>query len=221
VTTVSDTLLSSNLQVPHQATVTLAVAGYEAHGLLTGTLVLGVDAAHGTGNGHAPGLLDSPDRHTEVVGLHDYYGTLSFQPLVKGVGYLSRQALLDLRAAGVTLHHPGELGQSHDPTVRYVADVGFTDHGQEVMLTRRVEGYIADKDHLVVVLLKPYVQLPGGLHSQSGEEKTVSLGHPPGGTPQSFPARIFPYGGQYLPDGSLDARQVHPVFRGILPFRVV
>jgi hypothetical protein len=97
---------------------TLAVAGYEAHGLLAGSLVLGVDAAHGAGNGHAPRLLDPPDRHTEVVGLHDYDGTPSFQPFVKGVGDLGRQTFLELRAAGVTLHQPGELGQSHDLTVR-------------------------------------------------------------------------------------------------------
>jgi hypothetical protein len=89
-----------------------------------------------------------------------------------------------------------------------------------MMLTRRVEGHIADKDHLVVVLLEPYVQLPGGIRSQSGEEKFVGSGHPPGRTPQSFPVGVLPYGDQYLPDGSLDARQVHPVFRGILLFRV-
>jgi hypothetical protein len=185
---------SNNPQGTPKATVTLAVAGYEAHGPLAGSLVLGLDTAHGTGNGHAARLLDPPDRHTEVVGVHDYDGAPSFQPFVKGVGDLSRKALLNLRAAGVTLHQPGELGQTYDLTVRYVADVGFTDQGQEMTLTRREEGYIADKDHLVVVLLKLYVQLQGGIHSQSGEEKSVSLGHPPGRTPQSFPVRIFPYG---------------------------
>jgi hypothetical protein len=98
--------------------------------------------------------------------------------------------------------------------------VGFTDHGQEMMLTRREERYIADKDHLVVVLLEPYVQLQGGIRSQAGEEKFVGSGHPRGRAPQSFPVGIFPYGGQYLPDGSLEARQVHPVGRGLLLFRV-
>lgn len=48
----------------------LTTAGYKAHGLLAGALVPGVDAAHGAGDGNAPRLLDSPDRHAEVVGLH-------------------------------------------------------------------------------------------------------------------------------------------------------
>jgi hypothetical protein len=140
---------------------------------------------------------------------------------VKSIGDLSRKPLLELRAAGVTLHQPGELGQPHDLTIRYVADVGFTDHGQEMMLTGRGEGYIADKNHLAVVLLEAYVQLPGGIGSQSGKEKFVGFGYPSGRAPQSFPVGIFPYGDQYLPDGSLNARQVYPVLRGILLLRVL
>jgi hypothetical protein len=38
--------------------ISLTLAGYEAHGLLAGALVFGVDAARGAGDGHAPRLLD-------------------------------------------------------------------------------------------------------------------------------------------------------------------
>jgi hypothetical protein len=141
----------------HHIHVLLAVAGYEAHSLLAGALVFGVDAPHGAGGGHASRLLDPPDRHAEVVGLHNDDGTPRLQPFVEGVGDLGRQALLELGAAGVTLHQPGQLGQPHDLTVRYVADVGFADHWQEMMLTGREERYVPDKDHFVVVLLEPYV----------------------------------------------------------------
>ncbi len=41
-------------------TLCLAIGGYEAHGLLAGTLILGIDAAHGAGDGYAPRLLHPP-----------------------------------------------------------------------------------------------------------------------------------------------------------------
>ena len=37
---------------------------------------------------------------------------------------------------------------------------------------------------------------------------------PRGGLPQSFPVGIFPYGQQYLPDGTLDPYPVDRVFLG-------
>ncbi len=64
----------------------LTMAGYEAHGLLAGALVLGVDAAHGAGDGHTARLLDAPDRHTKVIGLHHDDGSPSSEAFVEGVG---------------------------------------------------------------------------------------------------------------------------------------
>ena len=87
---------------------------YEAHGLLTGALVFRVQAAHRAGNGHAPRLLYAPDRHTEVVGLYNDDGALGPETLVEGVGDLGGKALLELRTAGVTLYHPGQLRKPHD-----------------------------------------------------------------------------------------------------------
>ena len=134
----------------------MALAGYEAHGLLTGALALCVGAPYGTGDGHAPRLLDPPDRHAEVIGLDDDDGAPGPQPSVQGIGDLGRKTLLELGAAGVALHHPGQLGQPHDLTVGYVADVGFADHRQEMMLTGRIEGDVSDEGHLVVILLKTH-----------------------------------------------------------------
>lgn len=48
---------------------------------------------------------------------------------MESVGDLGCQALLELGATGVTLHHPGQLGWPHDPPVGYVTDVSFTDQG--------------------------------------------------------------------------------------------
>src|SRR5215204_2762593 len=118
---------------PGRRDYSLAMGGYEAHGLLTGARVSGVDAAHGAGNGNAPRLLYPPHRHAQVFGLHDKDGAPGAQPLVDGLGDLGREALLELGATGVTLHQSGQLGQTYDLPVWYVAHVGLADEGHEVM----------------------------------------------------------------------------------------
>jgi hypothetical protein len=156
----------------------LTLAVYEAHGLLAGALVFSVQAAHRAGNGHAPRLLYAPDRHTQVVGLYNDDGALGPEALVQGVGDLGGKALLELRTAGVTLYHPGQLRKPHNLTVGYVADVGFAYHRQEMVLTGRIERYVSNEDHLVVILLKPDGQLLGRIYVQPREEELVSPRYP-------------------------------------------
>jgi len=188
------------------------MGGYEAHGLLAGALVLGVDAPHGAGDGYAPRLLHPPHRHAEVVGLHDDDGAANSQLFVQGVGHLRRQALLELGPAGVRLYHPDQLGQTHDPLVRYVTYMGLADEWQEVVFAHRGKRYVSYEDHLVMLFLESYVQVPGRVFAQPGEEELVGLGDALRRVSQAFSFRVLAYGGQYLPDGPLDARSVYPVF---------
>src|SRR5829696_2318644 len=97
------------------------MGGYEAHGLLAGARVSGVDTAHGACDGNAPWLLHAPHRHAQMFGLDDEDGATG------------SQALLELGATGVTLHQPGQLGQAYDLPVWYVAHVGLADERHEVM----------------------------------------------------------------------------------------
>ena len=109
------------------------MGGYEAHGLLAGARVSGVDAAHGACDRNAPWFLHSPHRHAQMFRLDDEDGATSAQPLVDGVGDLGGKTLLELGATGVALHKAGQLGQAYDLPVWYVAHVGLADEGHEVM----------------------------------------------------------------------------------------
>ncbi len=193
----------------------LAMGGYEAHGFLAGARVSGVDAAHGAGDRDASWLLYPPHRHAQMFGLHDEDGATGAQPLVDGVGYLGREALLELGATGVTLHQPGQLGQPNDLPVRYVAHVGLADEGHEVVFAERMQGYVSYEDHLAVFFLEPYVEVPGRVIGKPGEEERVGLGDPARRALEAFPFRVLADGDQYLPYGAFDLECVYPVSRRV------
>jgi hypothetical protein len=139
---------------------------------------------------------------------------------VEGVGHLGGEALLELGTTRVAFHDPGQLREPHHLAVGYVPDVGLADHRQQMVLTGRIEGDVPDEDHLVVILLKPDGQLAGGVYVQPGEEELVGPRDPRGRFLQSFSVGVLPHGGQYLPDGPLDAGQVYTVFGRVPLFRV-
>ena len=69
------------------------------------------------------------------------------------VGDLLGQPLLDLRAAGEQLDHPGELGQPEDPLAGQVPDVRDADERQQVVLAHRLHRDGAGEHQLVVALV--------------------------------------------------------------------
>ena len=72
--------------------------------------------------------------------------------LLDAVADLLRQALLDLQAAGVGLHHAGDLGEPGDAAVRDVGDMGLADEREHVVLAQREQLDVLDQDHLAVRL---------------------------------------------------------------------
>src|SRR5829696_8922838 len=109
------------------------MGGYEAHGLLSGARVSGVDAAHGACDGNAPWLLHAPHRHAQMFGLDVEDGATGSQPVLDSACDDVGKALLELGATGVALPQPGQLGQAYDLPVWYVAQVGLADERHEVM----------------------------------------------------------------------------------------
>src|SRR5918994_3460796 len=195
----------------------LAMGGYEAHGLLAGARVSGVDAAHGARDRNAPWFLHSPHRHTQMFRLDDEDGATSAQPLVDGVGDLGGKTLLELGATGVTLHQPGQLGQAYDFPVWYVAYVGLADHRQEVMFAERIQGYVPDQDHLAMFFPEPDVKVLGWVIGKPGEEERVGFGDAARRASEAFPFRVFAYGYKQLPDGAFDPEPVYPVSSRVWP----
>jgi hypothetical protein len=186
--------LGSGCDGPARREFYLSMGGYEAHGLLAGARVSGVDAAHGACDSNAPRLLNAPHRHAQMLGLHDEDGATGSQPLVDSVGDLGGKTLLELGTTGVTLHKSGQLGQSDDLTVRYVAHVGLANERHEVVLTESMQGYVSYQDHLAMFFLESYVQVPGWVIGEPGEEECVGFGHALRRASEAFPFRILAYG---------------------------
>jgi hypothetical protein len=65
-------------------------------------------------------------RHAQVLGLHHDPDAPRAQLVLQPLCDLLGEALLELQVAGEQVGHPGQLGQTEDPSRRYVADVGET-----------------------------------------------------------------------------------------------
>ena len=79
----------------------------------------------------------------------------------KRVGYLSREALLELRPARKTVDATRDLGKArHAAVARDIAHVRTAHERQQVMLAHRRERDVADNDHLLVsVLMELFAQI--------------------------------------------------------------
>ena len=106
------------------------------------------------------GLADPAHRHAQVLGLDHDDHALRVQLADQRVGDLRGQPLLHLRAPGVEVDQPGELGQPGDPAVaaRDVADVRDPVERQQVVLAQARDRDVADQDQLVVVLVEGLVE---------------------------------------------------------------
>ena len=62
-----------------------------------------------------------------------------------------------------------------------------------------------------MVFLESYVQVPGRVLAQPGEEELVGLGDAPGRFSQAFSFWVLPYSDQHLPNGTFDPRYVYSV----------
>ena len=100
----------------------------------------------------APALRDPAHGHAEVLGLDHHDHAARLEDLHERVGDLGGQPLLHLRALGVDVDEPGQLGQPGDLAGlgRDVADVGHPGERHEVVLAHRPQLDVADQHHLVV-----------------------------------------------------------------------
>ncbi len=72
------------------------------------------------------------------------------QPLLHPVGYLSRQALLNLEVAGEQIDDATELGEADNPLAGKVRDVCRAVKWQQVVSAQRLKGNVANEDQLVI-----------------------------------------------------------------------
>ena len=99
----------------------------------------------------------------------------------KRVGDLGGQPLLHLRAAGVEVDQPGELGQPGDLAVVVgdVTDVRLAVEADQVVLADGVQRDVLDQHHLVVALVEDGGEHVGGIAAR-GRRRPRGRPAPPG-----------------------------------------
>src|SRR5215208_7031900 len=95
--------------------VVMGASCCEGHELLACASVVSNQPVQRGGHGLGPELLDSAQRHAQVLGFQDHADALGRELALQPAGDLRRQAFLDLQVAGEALHHAPELAEAHDP----------------------------------------------------------------------------------------------------------
>src|SRR5680860_257151 len=165
----------------------------EAHRLGPGCRVVLEDAAHRRGDGQRTGLLDPAHRHAQVLRFDDHEGAVRCELRHECVGDLGGEAFLDLRTFGVAVDETGDLGEAGDAAVvaRDVRDMRSTVEGDEVVLAHRVERYVTNHDHLVVVFLEGHVEMLRRFLVQATEDLRVHVRDSIGGAREPVAVRVL------------------------------
>ena len=136
-------------------------------------------------------------------GLYHDCDSERIQCLLDAVPDLNGKTLLDLKPAGISLHHSGYLAQPGNLPVGYIGHVCLADEWQHMVLAGRIEFNVLDEDHLLVLLVEN-----GGLDDLNSvlgialRHELHSLRHPLRCLQQSFPLNVLTEKLQYFPDVS-------------------
>src|SRR5579864_2835498 len=95
-------------------------------------------------------LFYAAHHHAKISRLDHDTDTLRLNDLLDGFGNLSRQALLNLQAAGENLDEARNFAQPDNLTIRYVGDVHLAEERQHVMLTEAEDLDVFHNHHLVI-----------------------------------------------------------------------
>jgi hypothetical protein len=117
------------------------------------------------------------------------------------------QALLDLRAVGEMLHHPGQLGQSEDAVAGQVADVRDADERQQVVLAHRPDRDVPGENQFVVPLV---IGERGQVERARGEQFGVRVDHPAGRVPDAVVRQVQAERLEQVGGGSFGRDEVAP-----------
>jgi hypothetical protein len=152
-----------------------------------------------------------------VFALHDDDDPAGFQVTHQGVGYLGGQPLLHLRAPGVHLDKPGELGEAGDTPFygRNVAHMRHSVERNQVMLAGAVHLDVLDQHHLVVSEVERGGQHVRGALPEPCEGLPVGPGDARRGVPQTVPVRVLTNADQQFSDRCLDPGLVEGSYRAV------
>ena len=167
-------------------------------------------AAYGGGQGLGAGLAHAAHRHAQMLGLHDDDHPAGFEDPHQGVGDLGGHPLLDLRAPGVDVDEPGQLGQPGDLPLEVggVADVGHAVEGHQVVLAEAVDLDVLDDHHLVVIGVEHRVEDVLGTLPEARELFGVRPRDARGGVDQTIAVGVLPDRDEDLTDRLLDPRVI-------------
>jgi hypothetical protein len=95
-------------------------------------------------------LVDASAGHTSMGPFDDDRDALRLEDPLQGIGDLRRDPLLNLKPLGIDLDESRQFGNSHDPVVREIADMGTPDDRRHVVLAMGDETDVAQKHHLII-----------------------------------------------------------------------
>src|SRR5680860_1296377 len=177
------------------------------------------DAPDGRGDRAGAGLAHATHRHAEVLGLDDHDHATGLEELDHRVGDLRGQAFLDLRALGVDVDQPGQLGEAGDLAV-LVGDIAHVRHPGErhqVVLAHRPQLDVADQHHLVVADVEGGAEYVLRGLVKALRELGVRPGHAVGCVSQPFALGVLTDGDQQLAHGRSSAIVVELGDRSVTP----
>src|SRR6185437_2997655 len=99
-------------------------------------------------------LLDAAHHHAQMCRLDHNPHTTRLEYVRDRLRDLYRETFLHLQASRKDIHHARELGQTDDPSVRYVRDMRLAEEREHVMLAHRVQLDVAYEDHVRVFFLE-------------------------------------------------------------------
>ena len=125
-------------------------------------------------------------------GFYHHSHTKRVEGVLNAVTYLHGKPLLDLKAACIGLHHPGNLAQAGNLSVRDVCDMGLPDEWHDMMFAGRVQFDVLHENHLAVVFVEHCAaKYLGSVLMLAMSKELQGLRYPLRGFDKTFTLRIF------------------------------
>ncbi len=131
--------------------------------------------------------------HALVHGVDHHADPARLEHVRDAVGDLRGELLLHLQPPRVAVDHARELADAHHLAAGEIADVHPSDHRRHVVLAVRLEGDVAQHDHLVVAadFLEGAPEVRGRIDLVSGKPVAVGVDDPVRGIAQAFAVGIL------------------------------
>ena len=152
---------------------------------------------------------NSAHAHAHVLALHHHDGAGRIEVLDKRVGDLIGEPLLQLGAARKDFNSPRKFRETNNPPIsRDICHMCLPMERQQVMLARREEVDVGDRDEFVRALLERSCEVRRNILAEPPEKLRVGLRHTFWCLDDAFAIWILADGNEDLTNRTRDARLI-------------